>query len=98
MEDDMNDEYKGHRVTAWPERDDTTGPWNAVSAFSMTRAQLRTKALQIQLMMKTRRMKPRVQRPGLGSMSNSGSRTYSSRVYIREFLLVTRKPDGTIKK
>lgn len=28
MEDDMNDEYKGYRITAWPERDDTTGLWN----------------------------------------------------------------------
>jgi hypothetical protein len=24
----MNDEYKGYRITAWPERDDTTGLWN----------------------------------------------------------------------
>lgn len=28
VEDDMNDEYKGYRITAWPERDDTTGLWN----------------------------------------------------------------------
>jgi hypothetical protein len=25
---DMNDEYKGYRITAWAERDDTTGLWN----------------------------------------------------------------------
>jgi hypothetical protein len=31
MEDDMNDEYKGYRITAWPERDDTTGLWNGPS-------------------------------------------------------------------
>ena len=24
----MNTEYKGYRITAWPERDDTTGLWN----------------------------------------------------------------------
>ena len=24
----MNDEYKGYRITAWAERDDTTGLWN----------------------------------------------------------------------
>jgi hypothetical protein len=24
----MNIEYKGYRITAWPERDDTTGLWN----------------------------------------------------------------------
>ena len=23
----MNIEYKGYRITAWPERDDTTGLW-----------------------------------------------------------------------
>src|SRR5688500_19796227 len=28
MEDGMNDEYKGYRITAWPERDDTTGLWD----------------------------------------------------------------------
>jgi hypothetical protein len=24
----MNTDYKGYRITAWPERDDTTGLWN----------------------------------------------------------------------
>jgi hypothetical protein len=24
----MNTEYKGYRITAWAERDDTTGLWN----------------------------------------------------------------------
>ena len=30
----MNTEYKGYRITAWPERDDTTGLWNGRYRYS----------------------------------------------------------------
>ena len=69
----MNDEYKGYRITAWPERDDTTGLWNAASAFSLAMAKLHTRVLLSRWMMKTRRMRPQAQRPARGSMSNSCS-------------------------
>ena len=62
----MNIEYKGYRITAWAERDDTTGLWNGRYRILDQKGTVAYESFAEPPTMKTRRTRRRVQRPAPG--------------------------------